>query len=116
MYLKVDWKYWRAKINPSSEAIYLSQMDQKRLWSPQIVIGTNLVSQNKEEEFVLTHVYGEPPKATKNIILNAVVKCEMEFQNFPFDKHVCKLEVSNLFFVTSITSISIRCKNPKFES
>ena len=52
MYLKVDWKYWRAKINPASEAIYLSQMDQKRLWSPQIVIGTNLVSQNKDKNLV----------------------------------------------------------------
>ena len=60
MYLKVDWKDNRVKINPSSQSIYLSQLDQKRLWSPQIVIGTNMVSQNKEEEFVLTQC--DPPK------------------------------------------------------
>ena len=54
MYLKVDWKGWRLKINPASQSICISQIDQKRLWSPQIVIGTNMVSQNKVVEFVLT--------------------------------------------------------------
>ena len=95
MYLRIEWTDWRVKMNPLSQSIYLSQKDQKRLWSPQILIGTNMVSQNKDEEFVLTQ--GDSPKATKIFILNTVVKCEMEFQNFPFDKHVCKLEVSTLF-------------------
>ena len=96
MYLKVEWTDWRVTMNiPLSQSVYLSQKDQKRLWSPQILIGTNMVSQNKDEEFVLTQ--GDSPKATKIFILNTVVKCEMEFQNFPFDKHVCTLEVSTLF-------------------
>ena len=97
MYLRIEWTDWRVKMNPLSQSIYLSQKDQKRLWSPQILIGTNMVSQNKDEEFVLTQ--GDPPKATKIFILNTVVKCEMEFQNFPFDKHVCKLEVSTKYSV-----------------
>ena len=47
MYLRIEWTDWRVKMNPLSQSIYLSQKDQKRLWSPQILIGNNMVSQNK---------------------------------------------------------------------
>ena len=31
--------------------------------------------------------------ASKNYIFNTLVKCEMDFQTFPFDQHTCNLEV-----------------------
>ena len=31
---------------------------------------------------------------TKTFSLLTTVKCKMDFQNFPFDKHTCNIEVS----------------------
>lgn len=31
--------------------------------------------------------------------LSATVKCEMDFQKFPFDEHVCNLEVGSILYL-----------------
>ena len=33
-------------------------------------------------------------RAMKKFYLSTTIKCDMDFQNFPFDEHVCNLEVS----------------------
>ena len=33
-------------------------------------------------------------KAMKNYYLSTTIKCNMDFQKFPFDDHTCDLEVS----------------------
>ena len=37
----------------------------------------------------------------KNVQLTTKVRCEMDFQTFPFDKHGCNLEVSSTIQYTS---------------
>ena len=85
------------------EAIYLSTSEEKEIWSPQIVVGSNMVSQDREgEEIALTIKCGKIEClrkkggviGSKNVQLTAKVRCEMDFQTFPFDKHICNIEVS----------------------
>ena len=98
MYLSIVWMDHRFQMfrNKSNlEMFYLSKDEQKKIWSPQIVIGTKKLSQN--EQGLEFGVFKEPswvnPMVTKNVDLTTQVKCELDFQLFPFDKHLCKLEV-----------------------
>ena len=95
MYLDVDWNDDRLSIINGSQSIYLSYADQKMLWAPEIVIGTNMVSRTMEQEnFILKKdPFKDGALACKRFILSTTVKCEMDFQKFPFDKHICNLEV-----------------------
>ena len=70
-------------------------MDEKQFWSPQIKIGNNMVWKNKEEqEFGLMKNFLLTKLGIKKFYLSTTVKCDMDFQTFPFDRHVCNLEVS----------------------
>ena len=94
MYLDVDWNDDRLSIINGSQSIYLGSADQKILWAPEIVIGTNMVSRTIEKEnFILKKDNIKGALACKRFILSTTVKCEMDFKKFPFDKHVCNLEV-----------------------
>ena len=70
--------------------------EQKEIWSPQIGIRTRMVSQN--EQGLGFGVYKTSgwrwPWVSRKVDLTTKVKCPMNFQNFPFDNHSCKLEVS----------------------
>ena len=97
MSLNITWEDHRLLVIPGSRFIYLSAKDQKKIWSPRIAIVTNIMSQKKEEEeFIVKNNTGSA-LASKIFILNTLVKCEMEFQNFPFDQHTCNLEVCRSF-------------------
>ena len=98
MFLKTSWQEYRLKLftTTDGEKIFLSTDEQKEMWLPEIFIAT--VSINIQgEEFSVSKIMGrmDPPAtlASKNIFLTTRVKCEMEFHDFPFDKHVCNLEV-----------------------
>ena len=104
MHLTTTWGEFRLKLFTRSweERIFLSTHEQKEMWLPYIVFATNMVSQNMQgEEIFIWKKMGpvRPPNfipsthVANNIFLTSRVKCEMEFQDFPFDKHVCKLEV-----------------------
>ena len=105
MSLKVNWNDKRVSVIAGSESIYLSTKDQKRIWSPHLVIASNKITLKKEEEeFILKKKSDDPiyftfaidnsARASKNYIsVTTLVKCEMNFQTFPFDQHTCKLEV-----------------------
>ena len=95
MHLKVSWSEWRLFFNtefPGEKAIiYLNEEHQQQIWSPQIVIGTNMVSQTKQgEKFGV----GDGTESFYSYYLTTTVKCEMDYQSFPFDEHVCDLMVS----------------------
>ena len=95
MHLKVSWREWRLFFNtqfPGAQAmIYLNEEHQQQIWSPQIVIGTNMVSQNKQgQKFGV----GDGTDSFYSYYLMTTVKCEMDYQTFPFDHHVCNLMVS----------------------
>ena len=95
MHLKVSWLEDRLFFNtkyPGQEAIiYLNKEHQQQIWSPQIVIGTNMMSQTKQgEKFGV----GDGTESFYSYYLTTTVKCEMDYQSFPFDKHICDIMVS----------------------
>ena len=52
----------------------------------------------EEEEFIVkNNTETKYALASKIFILNTLVKCEMDFQNFPFDQNTCNLEVCRSF-------------------
>lgn len=108
MYLTTSWGESRLKLftRNDEEKIFLNRNDQKLLWSPQINIATNMASQKIEgDDFFVNKVKGPvrrdfipPTHVSKNVFLTTRVKCEMEFYAFPFDKHICTLEVKYEYF------------------
>ena len=78
----------------------LSVEDQKQIWSPKIVIGTNVMSKTKEAEEMELSMWCNSNRdfcaktLEKTFSLITTVKCKMDFQNFPFDSHTCNIEVS----------------------
>ena len=77
--------------------------EQKQIWSPKIVIGTNMMSETKQaEEIEVNYPCKEWcwESLVKTFFLHTTVKCEMDFQTFPFDNHTCNIEVNLIFFAT----------------
>ena len=98
MNMEMMWFEDRVKINTYGfhlQKIPLRQEDQEQIWSPQIAIKNDMVSISMERETI--GLWGGEDRisclAAKNFYLSTKVKCEMDFQTFPFDKHVCKIEV-----------------------
>ena len=106
MDLAITWDDHRLQLDTEKqrETVYLSTNEEKEIWSPQIVVGSNMVSQDRQgEEIALTRRCSNIEclrkggiTGYKNVQLTTKVRCEMDFQTFPFDKHVCNLEVSIL--------------------
>ena len=107
MSLRVNWNDTRVSVIAGSQSIYLSAKDQKRIWSPNMAINSNKISSKiEEEEFILKkksdseynsiYAIDNGAIASKNYIFSTLVKCEMDFQIFPFDQHTCKIEVCTI--------------------
>ena len=108
MYLSIKWMELRIQLFRHStiygkddwEKFYLTKGEQKEVWSPQIVMATNKVRQNDQGwEFGVSNLRRHMmPWVYKDMDLNSntEIKCEMSFRTFPFDKHVCILEVRNI--------------------
>ena len=100
MDLEVQWKDDRMQLVKEQVPIFLSNEDQNNIWSPLYRIGTDLISHNKQgdDEVVLMKEYVNNQSyvisVQKMTYLSATFKCEMDFRNFPFDKHNCTFEVS----------------------
>ena len=139
MYMDISWFDNRPILKSTLEGakkIFLSMEDKKKIWSPNIIIPSNMVSKTVEdEEFGLTNMgysateliennnnfglsipeyiqkYGNNIDASsffdvnevmedvqngarKNFYISTTIKCNMNFQYFPFDEHICNLEVS----------------------
>ena len=71
----------------------LSEDDQKQIWSPKFGIGTNLMSETKKAEEMEVR-YGWEVFLVESYYLITTVRCELDFQTFPFDNHTCNIEVS----------------------
>ena len=107
MNMKTVWWEYRLELDStagpwgSSQMIYLSEEDHKEIWSPKIVIGSNMVSEKRsgvEFGFKKDYPIQEFPYqnlATMKFYLGTTVTCDMDFQEFPFDKHFCEIEVSS---------------------
>ena len=106
MKMTIEWPEYRIDLNDSgqvynlkSQIMYLDMEEQKRIWSPRIVIGNNMVSKEKIGEvfgfyrkFDMTNFFQYV--GINTFYLSTIVKCDMDLQDFPFDDHVCQLEVS----------------------
>ena len=98
MNTRIKWSDYRLTFGVAKSL--LSMEDQKQVWSPRIVIGTNVVSKTKEAEEIEASYWCNSNRkwCSKNLEktfpLLTTVKCEMDFQKFPFDNHTCNIEVS----------------------
>ena len=101
MNTRIKWRDYRLTFGVAKAL--LSVEDQKQIWSPRIVIGTNVVSKTKEaEEIEVSNWCNSNRKwCSKNLektfSLLTTVKCDMDFQTFPFDNHTCNIEESIIF-------------------
>ena len=97
--MNMDIRWFEPRVHlatPPGTTIYLRAKDEMNIWSPEIVTVNNIVSQEKErEEFGIkeTHYYMFPV-AVKKFYMITTMKCDMDFHYYPFDQHVCILEVS----------------------
>ena len=94
MNTRIEWSDYRLKFGV--DRALLSEEDQKQVWSPRIVIGTNMMSKSKEAEEIEVSMW-PLNSLVKTFYLLTTVKCEMNFQTFPFDSHTCNIEVSMIF-------------------
>ena len=91
----INWREHRLELITGSQSIYLSEYDQKRIWSPKFFVNDVMSFDVEHEEFILTkndtigNVLG-----TKFFWSIIKVECKMDFLNFPFDEHLCIIEVS----------------------
>ena len=98
MNTRIKWRDYRLTFGVAKAL--LSVEDQKQIWSPRIVIGTNVVSKTKEAEEIEvsnwcnSNIKWCSKNLEKTFPLLTTVKCEMDFQKFPFDNHTCNIEVS----------------------
>ena len=101
MNTRIKWREYRLTFGVAKAL--LSVEDQKQIWSPRIVIGTNVVSKTKEAEEIEVSNWCNSNRAwcSKNLVktfsLLTTVKCDMDFQTFPFDNHTCNIEESIIF-------------------
>ena len=95
IYLEMTWKDPRPVLlaRTTFENIYLGMDDEKEIWSPQIEIRSNKMWQNRQGNELKLRKLSYGAKMVKSFDLTTKVKCEMDFQTFPFDKHECNLEV-----------------------
>ena len=101
MNTRIEWKDYRLTFEVAK--VLLSVEEQKQIWSPKIVIGTNMMSETKQaEEIEVNYPCKEWcwESLVKTFFLHTTVKCEMDFQTFPFDNHTCNIEVNLIFFST----------------
>ena len=111
MYVSIVWSDHRLRLNSKVyEKNYLNEEEHRQIWSPQILIASNVKSENrKDKRLAFYKVYVDSPNteamkkfvmpntqihAMKKFHLSAIIKCDMDFQHFPFDEHICFLEVS----------------------
>ena len=116
MGLKINWTEKRLLWKISSLVDGLTNVPLNTIWSPQIDIQSVEVSEKRTQELmeVIMDFQSEISKweyrskdwgnydiyfvqsssAKMKFFLTTTVKCSMNFRMFPFDSHICKLEVS----------------------
>ena len=105
MHLSITWKDNRFLLfrnTTNLEKFYLSKDEQKGIWSPQIVVGTKKLFKNELQlEFGVYKIFpkGKAISVSNKVDLTTKVKCQLDFQLFPFDTHLCKLEVNFHFYL-----------------
>ena len=91
-------KYWNYPPKDFWTMIWLGKEFRKLIWFPDI-ISKNVVSEKvKNKQFQLLRLGNNPfPLIISKFYLSITVNCEMDFETYPFDEHVCNLEVCILY-------------------
>ena len=112
----INWTEKRLLLKNSSFVNGWINVPLNTIWSPQIDIQSVEVSEKRTTELIevtmdsqsevitwdfrskkwgnIIHHFVQSSSATMKFSLTATVKCSMNFEMFPFDSHICKLEVS----------------------
>ena len=116
MGLRINWSENRLKLLSSSLVDGWMTVPSNTIWSPKIDIQSVEVSEKRTQELIevrtdslsvvsqwdfrskewgnCMHYFMQSSSAKLKFSLTTTVKCSMNFQMFPFDSHICKLEVS----------------------
>ena len=101
-YFKVKWVDQRLQvlqfIYPSNKPFNLDKNEQDRIWIPQIKMGTKMISEEVEVDYVNAMIrkmgnFSSGAWVTKKIFVTTEVVCKLDFRAFPFDHHECSIEV-----------------------
>ena len=110
MGLKISWSEKRLKLVNTS--LVNGWVKAPLAWSPQIDIRSVAVSESRNKELIEVKMDSQSEvskwnwydkyinylvqsfSAKMKFSLTTTVKCSMNFDMFPFDSHICKLEVS----------------------
>ena len=116
MGLRINWSENRLKLLSSSLVDGWMTVPSNTIWSPKIDIQSVEVSEKRTQELIqvrmdslsevsqwdfrskewgnFMHNFKQSSSAKMKFFLTTTVKCSMNFRMFPFDSHICKLEVS----------------------
>ena len=104
--LMMNWFEHRLILNSNYDTLVIENEEiQDNMWSPRMKILTEMVPAKKIQETVIEvqrSNFQPDCNYTKKVVvkklsLTATLMCPLNFTNFPFDKHACKIEVSRLF-------------------
>ena len=111
LFRKIEWIDHRLGLMNGSQSIYIREADQNSIWSPEIIFGSDMILENKEEGdfFMKNSKDGSGVLLSKTLMLSTTFKCDMAFQNFPFDKHICNVEVSMIFIFRLLRVFYFTC-------
>ena len=100
LYFKVDWVDQRLQVlqfrlSPDYP-FYLDRSEHDSIWIPSLEMGTDMVSKGEDVAYVQAGILGNFTSGAwvaKGVSVTTDVACEMDFKTFPFDHHVCRIEV-----------------------
>ena len=79
--------------------IWLNEEFKNLVWMPTIITDKLVSEKEVDEKFGLWRLRNNSiPLVFRKFYLHTTVNCAMDFQTFPFDKHVCNIEVIKFSF------------------
>ena len=111
---KVNWVDQRLQVlhfqNFKDSPFWLDESEQKSIWIPHLKMESEMISLNKIVDYVTAEIRGNftpnshigvgnadwvsnGARVEKSIFVTTEVACELDFKRFPFDHHVCSIEV-----------------------
>ena len=112
---KVDWVDQRLQVLQFKKFMdhpfSLDENQQKQIWMPHLKIGTEMMSLKKLLDHVTARIRGNftpnsyigygsgewvtsGAKVEYGMSVTTEVACKLDFKRFPFDQHVCSIEVT----------------------
>ena len=101
-YFKVKWVDQRLQVlqfqfTPDDYPFILQESEQESIWIPPLKL-TSMISNGVDVDYVqagprILGNFTSGAWVAQSNYVNAEVECELDFKTFPFDHHVCRIEV-----------------------